>query len=165
MSQEYYELLALTSRYLFALLGVSVVWQAARWLKQDSNDRKSAQGALPDAGYLGMLYIMEGAGKQIYPGCSYQLPAEGLLGSGSVCDVRVAHPDVSRKHFLFEFKNDGMHLRPCRNKHILVDGQILPKGCEAILTHGATLTIGDVIMQLRMYSGVQIAVPPDDEEL
>ena len=40
-NQEYYELLAVSSRYVFTLLGAVVVWQAARWLRQDARARRA----------------------------------------------------------------------------------------------------------------------------
>ena len=155
MSQEYYELLALAARYAFALLSVIIVWRAASWLRQDSRRRKMVMSALPDAGYVGALYVMEGQSKHIHPGDSLPLPVEGLLGSGAGCDVRVPHPTVSRRHALFEFRADGLHLRPHRDARLWVDGQPLPRGCEAILAHGARLTLGSVTLQLRLFAGVQ----------
>ena len=155
MTQEYYELLVLAARYLFAALGVVVVWRAARLLRQDSRQRKWAMSALPDAGYIGALYVMEGQSKRLNPDDSLPLPTEGLLGSGAGCDVRVHHPTVARRHALFEFRTDGLHLRPHRDERLQVDGQPVPQGCEAILTHGAILTLGGVMLQLRLFAGVQ----------
>lgn len=155
MSQAYYELLALAARYVFALLGVVVVWRAANWLRQDARQRKSVMSALPDAGYIGTLYVMEGQSKRLSPGDSLSLPTEGVLGRSASCDVGVSHPTVARRHALFEFHTDGLHLRPYRDKYLEVDGQPLRKGCEAILTHGAIVTLGNVTLQLRLFAGVQ----------
>jgi len=155
LSQDYYELLAMTTRYIFTMLCITVAWQAARWLRQDYHRRKEVNTSLPDAGYLGTLYVMEGKSKRIKPGESLSLPMEGLLGSGAGCDVRVFHPTVGRRHALFEYKPDGLHLRPFRNERMQVDGQPLHRGCEAILTHGAVLSLGEVTLQLRLFAGVK----------
>lgn len=158
MTQEYYELLVLAARYAFTLLGVIVVWRSMRWLRQDSRQRKKTMTALPDAGYVGTLYVMEGQSKGMEPGDGLQLPVEGVLGSGPGCDVRVPHHTVGGRHALFFFQSDGLHLRPYRDERLQVDGQPLPEGCEAILQHGAVLTLGGVMLQLRLFAGVQ--VPP-----
>ena len=165
MSQEYYELLALAARYVFALLGVVVVWRATRWLRQDARQRRRVMSALPDAGYIGALYVMEGQSKRLSPDDSLPLPTEGLLGSGAGCDVRVHHPTVARRHALFELRTDGLHLRPHRDERLQVDGHPVPQGCEAILTHGAVLTLGGVTLQLRLFAGVQAvtAFEPEPE--
>ena len=155
MSQEYYELLVLAARYVFALLGVVVVWRAANWLRQDFRERRWVMSSLPDAGYIGTLHVMEGQSKRLSPGDSLPLPTEGLLGSGAGCDVRVPHATVGRRHALFEFRPDGLHLRPYRNERLQVDGHPLPQGCEAILAHGAVLALGGVMLQLRLFAGVQ----------
>ena len=161
MSREYYELLVLSARYVFALLGVVVVWRAARWLRQDSRQRRRVMRDLPDAGYIGALYVLEGQSKHLGPGDSLPLPAEGVLGSGAGCDVRVRHATVARRHALFELRRDGMHLRPHRDARLWVDGQPLPQGCQAILAHGALLTLGRVDLQLRLFAGVQAATAFD----
>jgi len=155
LSQAYYELLVLAARYVFALLGVIVVWRATRWLRQDYRQRRWVMSSLPDAGYIGTLYVMEGQSKHLSPDDSLPLPAEGLLGSGAGCDVRVLHPTVARRHAMFEFRTDGLHLRPYRDERLQVDGHPLPQGCEAILNHGAILTLGGVMLQLRLFAGVQ----------
>jgi len=155
LSQDYYELLVLAARYVFALLGVVVVWRAANWLRQDFRERRWVKSALPDAGYIGTLHVMEGQSKRLIPGDSLPLPTEGVLGSGAGCDVRVSHATVGRRHALFEFRPDGLHLRPYRDERLQVDGHPLPQGCEAILAHGAMLTLGGVMLQLRLFAGIQ----------
>jgi len=163
LSGAYYEALAYAMRYVFALLGVVIAWRAARGLGQDFSQRRRVMSALPDAGYVGTLYIMKGRSKRMNPGDSLYLPMEGVLGSGAGCDVRVHHSTVGGRHALFAFQADGLHLRPYRDERMQVDGQPVPQGCEAILMHGAILTLGAVMLQLRLFAGVQspAAVEPE----
>ncbi len=145
----------MAARYAFAALSVVIVWHSMRWLRRDSLLRRKKLSALPDAGYVGTLYVMAGESKGMGPGEAFQLPTEGVLGSGTGCDVRIPHPTVGGRHAVFEFREDGLHLRPYRDERLQVDGQPLPQGCEAILQHGAVVTLGGVMLQFRLFAGIQ----------
>ena len=156
MSQEYYELLSVSASYAFSLLGILVAWRAVSWLRRDSSQRRRVLRTLPDAGYVGALYVMAGQSRGMNPGDSFPLPIEGVLGSRAGCDVRLPHPAVAGRHALFAFQPDGLHVRPYRTERLHVDDQPLPQGCEAILQHGATLALGNVMLQLRLFAGVEV---------
>ncbi len=154
MRKEWYEVFSLAARYWFTFLIVVIVWRAFKWLRMDTRARKRVLRELPDSGYIGLLYVLEGTAKTLHAGDSISLPVEGMLGSASGCDARVPHGDISGRHALFEFREDGLHLRPYREELLQVDDQLLPAGCEAILQHGAVIAIGSVKLQLRLFSGV-----------
>lgn len=154
MSSEWYQVLSLGARYWFALLGVVIVWRALRWQWSDSRRRKQVLRNLPDAGYIGTLYVLEGESDAFDEGDSINIPAEGVLGSAMGCDVFIPHPSISARHMLFHLFPDGLHVRAYRDQQLTVDGEILEPGEQAILLHGATLEVGAVEMQLRLFVGV-----------
>ncbi len=157
MRPEWYELLALTTRYWFALLGLVVVWRTFRWLRADASLRRKVLRELPDAGYIGALHVLADDEGELDPGETFSLPAEGTLGSASGCDVYIPHGDVAARHAIFSMQSDGLHLRPHRGAPLIVDGEEVPAGCEAVLLHGAEVQLGSLLLQLRLFSGMDIA--------
>ncbi len=155
MQRDWYEVLVLAARYWFALLGIVVVWRGFSWLRLESRQRKRKLRQLPDAGFIGAFYVLEGESRALRGGDSIPVPMEGVIGSASGCDIRVHHPSVAGRQALFEFRSDGMHLRPFRDEPLRVDDQPLPPGCEAVLRHGALLTMGAVVLQLRLFAGIE----------
>lgn len=156
VSSDWYEVLAVGARYWFALLGVLIVWRALRWQISDNRRRAQVLRNLPDAGYIGTLYVMEGESDALDEGDSINIPAEGVLGSAMGCDVFLPHPSVSARHVLFHLFADGLHVRAYKDQTLVVDGQVLLPGEQAILRHGAVLTIGAVVVQLRLFVGVTL---------
>lgn len=156
MSQDWFALLSESAGYWFSLLAVIIVWRAIRWLRMESRQRKKVLRTLPDAGFIGTLYVLQGESRSLRPDTAVPLPVEGVMGSASGCDARIAHPSVAGRHALFELQGDGLHLRPYRDEILQVDGEPIPTGCEAILQHGATITLGGVLLQLRLFAGVQL---------
>lgn len=169
MSSEWYQVVALGARYWFALLGVIIIWRALRWQWSDSRRRKQVMRNLPDAGYIGTLYVLEGESDAFDEGDTINIPAEGVLGSAMGCDVFIPHPSVSARHMLFHLFPDGLHIRAYRDQQMVVDEEVLEPGEQAILLHGATLTVGAVVLQLRLFVGVGVqhaltAPPPVPKE-
>ena len=165
MPHEYYDVLAVTASYWFAFLGIVIVWRAMRWLRTDAALRKQVLRELPDAGYIGTLYVLAGAAEYLMPGDTLSLPAEGIMGSAAGCDVRITHDTVASRHALFSYQPDGLHLRPYRDHALMVDGMPLAAPDEAILHHGATLELGAVVLQLRMFAGITAATRTPDGDL
>ena len=168
VGEDWYELLVLAARYLFTLLGVIVVWRSFGWLRRESRRRRRALREMPDAGFIGELYVLSGEGKSFRTGDSFPVPMEGVLGSRKGCDIRVPHGSVASRHALFDFHEDGLHLRAHRGAPVRVDDQPLPAGYQAILRHGASLAVGAVELQLRLFAGLDLdaeaEAEPEDEE-
>lgn len=156
MWDKFYTALQLASPYWFALLGVVVVWRAFQWLRADASLRRKVLRQLPDAGYIGTLYVLAGESGDMEPGDEFNLPAEGVLGSATGCDVCLPHPTVAARQALFQYEPDGLHLRAYRDEIIAVDGELVPSGAEAILLHGARLELGAVMLQLRLFAGLDV---------
>lgn len=163
MNQDWFALLSESAGYWFSFLAVIVVWRAIRWLRMEARQRKKVLRSLPDAGFIGTLYVLEGESRFLHPDSAVPLPIEGVMGSASGCDARIAHPSVAGRHALFELQGDGLHLRPYREEILQVDGEPMPLGCEAILQHGATITLGGVVLQLRLFAGVQLEQAEEED--
>ncbi|MDR3051485.1 MAG: FHA domain-containing protein [Oscillospiraceae bacterium] len=167
MRPDWYEPLAVAGQYWFALLAVIVVWRAFRWLRADARLRKKVLKELPDAGYIGTLNVLAGESRDLEPGEDIPLPPEGVLGSAAGCDAWVPHPTVSARHAFFQWGPEGLRLRPCRDEPLAVDGRLIPANSEAILRHGAQIEMGAVVLQLRLFAGLDAAgaMTPDGEAL
>lgn len=156
MSSDWYEVLALGMRYWFVALAVLLVWQAASWQREDNKRRAKVLSNLPDAGYIGTLYVMHGESDVLDEGDNLNIPAEGVLGSAMGCDVYLPHQSVDSRHVVFHLFRDGLHVRAHRDQKLVIDGQALPPGEQAILRHGAVMTVGSVVLQLRLFVGVDV---------
>lgn len=159
MSSELYELIALGMRYWFVLLGVLIVWRAARWAMLDHRDYRRTLRALPYAGLMGEIVNLN-------TGEGLPLPREGLLGSGKGCDVRLS--GLRKREFEFALhEGHGVQLRPCHRQHqILLDGRPLAAGEHAL--HGARVELPGYQLRVRLFANLDIpqaSRQPEDHQL
>lgn len=58
MPSNVYEILALTLRYWFVLLGVVIVLRTFSWLRHDRKEKHRRLRELPDAGTVGAFFVL-----------------------------------------------------------------------------------------------------------
>ena len=143
-------------RYVFVFLAFMVVYRAMGWIIRDLHLRRQVMQKLPDAGYIGAFYVMSGESRRMEEGDEIRLPCEGTLGSANACDVCVHHRSVPAKAAIFWLEKDGLHMVPADPEGFLADGTRVGPGDEAVLLHGAAVCVGEVLLQLRLFSGVEL---------
>ena len=160
VSAEIYEVLSLAARYLFALLGVLIVFRSFLWLLEDRREKHSRLRHLPDAGMIGELVVLSGS--RDCPVDSFlPVPREGVLGSVRSCDLVVPCPGVRPRHLDFSWQDGvGLLLRPRSGCEALADS--VPLTCRthpeaAPLRHGSYLQVGEAIFRLRVFAGLDSA--------
>ena len=157
LSPEIYEIAALVSRYLFALLGVLIVLRSFLSLLAGRRERRARLRQLPDAGMIGELVVLEGA-DGLPENTVLPMPREGVLGSVRSCDLTLPCPGVRRRHLDFVWDEDaGLLIHPRSGCAAVVDGQELscktpPASCP--MRHGSFLRVGDVLLRLRIFAGL-----------
>ena len=151
MQPEAYEILALLMRYVFVLIGLLIVWRSFRWLLRDARAYQREMRALPDAGLVGEMV-------NLLTGEAYPLPHEGVIGSGRNCDIRIKGGSVSRRHARFEFvEGKGLKILPIRRGAVLLGG--VPVHGAGYALHGTQLGIGDALLRVRMFAGLNVPHP------
>ena len=156
MSRDLYEVLALSARYLFALLGVLIALRAFFWLLTAHAEKKQRLRRLPAAGTVGEFVVLSGG--DLRPGDAILVPWEGVLGSVRSCDVFVPGQEIRRRHLSFSFQpGQGLLVRPFSGCEALVNAE--PVNCHSRpesfpLRHGSFLQLGDVTLRLRLFAGL-----------
>lgn len=151
MSDSVYAVIAYIARYWFAFLVVIIVWRAIVWLQKDADQKARTRMKLPDAGFIGEWVVLSPSG-EMAEGDTLSAPRDGLMGSARGCDVRLRCEDVPARAARFFLMRDGLHLLPKKRWLLDVDGE--PVLHEAVLRHGATVTIGEITIQLRLFAGI-----------
>lgn len=151
MNDSVYSVIAYIARYWFALLVIIILWRAVVWLQKDADKRAREQSRLPDAGFIGEWVVLRPGG-EMQEGMVLSAPREGWLGAARGCDVCIRGPKVPARAARFFLRRDGLHLQPQRRDIIRVDGE--PVQQEAVMRHGATLSVGGITIQLRLFAGI-----------
>lgn len=153
---EIYEVVSQGMRYWFVFLMAIIVWRSYRWLNRDRRQRKKRLRLLPDAGYVGELVIQKG-NEELTPGMVFPVPWEGILGNLRGCDLCVTASGVARKHLWFRYEQDrGLMVKTFGGHRADVDGEdISGRRKQAYMAHGSRLTVGDVVLRLRMFAGFE----------
>ena len=156
MPTQLYEILAQGASYWFAFLGIVIVWRSFAWLRKDGRLRRKRMRQLPDAGYIGELVVLKG-NEQLPPGSLLPLPLEGVLGSLRICDVFLPAQDVAGKHLTFRFiRGKGLYIEPWLHQRVWVDGEEYGhRGKPPLMYHGSRLQVGEVLLRLRLFMGVE----------
>ena len=158
MPEEVYEVIALGARYWFALLGVLIVWRAFSWLRKDRRAKHRRLKRLPDAGFIGEWVVLLGS-DELPEGSAIPVPWEGVMGFLRTCDVVVPVPGVANQHLDFSFRNGkGLVVTPLRGRDCIVDGVTLThrtRTARCPLHHGSRLQLGDAILRLRLFAGLE----------
>ena len=170
MSESVYEVLSLGMRYWFMLLGLLIVWRSFSWLRKDRREKHRRLRQLPDAGMIGELVVIVGS-DELPEGTAIPVPREGVLGFLRTCDVVVPVSGVAAHHLDFTFRNGkGLLVRPWRGCTCQVDADEFDhrvKPSRYPMYHGSKLFIGDAVLRLRVFAGLDVtryAEYMEDEE-
>jgi len=167
MEKSMYELIAYVTRYGFCVLMLVILWRAIHWIRYEASVKAIEKRMLPDAGFIGEWVVLYGADK-MEEGTVLNAPGDGFLGSGRTCDVRILVKGLPKRVARFYFRRDGLHLLPHGGGEIIVDGR--PVYQEAVLRHGAILSIEGISLQFRLFAGIlltgeaTVAPPAEAEE-
>ena len=172
-----YQILSKLMSYVFTLLGVIIVLRAFIWLRKDRQATHKRLKALPDAGFIGVLTVLQGS-SELPEGTAIPVPWEGVLGFVRTCDVVVPVDDVIAKHLDFTFRNGkGLYIYPRRGCPVAVDGVPIDSQADSRrypMQHGSLLQVGEALLQLGVFAGLDVqqtggwAEPqpePDEEPL
>lgn len=160
VSAELYEVISLAMRYVFAFLGVLIVLRSFRLMLADRRANRSLLRKLPDAGTVGELMVLRGSSELPENTC---LPVgrEGVLGSVRGCDLFIPCPGVRRSHLDFIWEDGhGLLLLPRRGCGVAVNGTVLDSRSDPRqlpLSHGGILAVGDAVLRLHVFTGLQTA--------
>lgn len=145
MSQDAYELAALTLRYVFTALMLWIVWRACRGAIIDSRRAARLRQLSPMTGLCGELVVVQ-SDERLRRGMHFPVIREGTIGSSRRTDVRIRHSSMRRRHAFFQMAGDGLHVRSHAGAR-LQDGFGRPVR-ELTLTDGDALTVGRVHLLL-----------------
>ena len=169
MSTEIYEILSLAMRYWFTALGVLIVWRSFSWLRKDRRLKHKRLRQLPDAGMIGELVVLQDAG-ELEAGTIISIPREGVLGFLRSNDVVVPADGVAAQHIDFAFvSGQGVRMYPRRGCTCSIDGAEISDRRSAKahpMLHGSEITIGDAVLRLRIFAGLDVpSLPPEPGEI
>ena len=158
MPEHIYEILALGARWWFILLGALIVLRSFGWLRRDGKRARRRLRQLPDAGMIGEMVVVTGCG-HLEDGMVMSVPREGTLGAFRSCDLVVPADGVAPAHCDFSFQDGkGLLIYPRRRCFVAVDGEEftgLRASRKHPMTHGSRLQIGDAVLRLRLFEGLE----------
>lgn len=154
-----FEIISKLMRYVFTFLGVVIVWRSFTWLHKDRQATHKRLKALPDAGTIGILTVLEGS-SELPEGSSLSVPPEGVLGFVRTCDIVVPVTDVVAQHLDFTFRNGkGLYIHPRRGCIVSVDGILINSRASSRrhpMQHGSLLQVGEALLQLGVFAGLDV---------
>ncbi len=157
VSAEIYDILSLAMRYVFAVMGLLIVLRAYRWLLADKKERKERLRHLPDAGMIGEFIVLSGSG-EFREGLSLPVPREGVLGALRSCDLVVPCRGVHHHHLDFVWQDGlGLCIHPrsgCSAAVNQIPMTTRSDPASAPLRHGSFLQVGDALLRLRVFAGL-----------
>ena len=157
MPDEIYELVAQGARYWFLFLMALIAWRSWRWYRRDRRQAKKRLKLLPDAGFVGEMVVLQGAGA-LEPGTALPLPREGTLGTMRTNDLYIPAGGVARRHLWFRFDDGkGLMVEPLGSRNaVSVDGVAFESRRNPLyMAHGSRLYVGDVVLRLRLFAGFE----------
>ncbi|MBE5794363.1 MAG: hypothetical protein E7323_06745 [Clostridiales bacterium] len=157
MPVEIYEIVALAARFWFLFLMFMIVWRSYRWYARERSQRKKRLRLLPDAGYIGELVVMQGAG-DLEKGQVLSVPFEGTLGFVRSNDLCIPAPGVASRHLWFSYdERQGLVMIPVGRNDFSVDEITIGESPEGLcMAHGSRLYIGECELRLRMFAGYEV---------
>lgn len=160
MSEEIYELLALAARYWFVLLIATLAFHGWRVCVAENRRSRQLRGRNGDASCVGELLVMRDEDRGRLEGKRFPVPAEGVLGSARVADVRIRCRAVARRHLWLKYADGYLSVRALGKA-----GFAAPRTQDGrfILCDGDTLEIGPLSMMLVLYDAQEIAGPEGEE--
>ena len=167
MSQNAYEIAALTMRYWFAALMVYIVIRLVQSVWRDyAAQRVQKRKAL--TGSLGMLEVVEpqtdarGKANKLY-GQRFALKRENQLGSSGKCDIRLQGRGVSAVHATIFQKGNRVLLSDYGSRRgTWLNGERIRQ--EEPLFDGDEIALGEVVLLLHIRGGAGERPRPAPQE-
>ena len=160
MSEGAYELLARAARYWFVLLIALIVARGWHACVTDNRRGKLLRGKNGDASCVGELLVIRDEDHGRLEGKRFPVPAEGMLGSARVADVRIKCRAVARRHLWLKYSDGYLTVRALGRADFSAprtqDGRF-------ILCDGDNLEIGPLTMTLVLYDAQEIAEPEEPQ--
>ena len=164
MPEDVFRVVAQIMRYWFVALGLLIVWRTYRALRQERKARHRRLRRLPGAGMVGEWLVLAGS-QELPEGIVVPVPWEGVLGSRRTCDVYIPVEGVTPSHLYFDFsKKKGLRLVPAYRQLCMVND--VPVTWRSVrkkpvqLRHGDVLTVGEAVLRLRIYAGLEQTLCP-----
>lgn len=151
MSAQAFELLSAAARYWFALLGALILLLAAGAVYRSArSDRRHLGEERP----LLTLRLVSDADKSLDDGYRVTICEDGLIGRGRICDARVKHKGLARKHAAFKAARGGaVTVMPIGGAFVAIGGEQLERPRNAHV--GDSIQLGPLVFTLET-GGVDI---------
>lgn len=158
MSEGVYELLALAARYWFVLLIALIVTRGWHACVTDNRRSRLLRSQNGDASCVGELLVIRDEDRGRLEGKRFPVPAEGMLGSARVADVRIRCRAVARRHLWLKYSDGCLSVRALGKA-----GFSAPRTADGrfLLCDGDNLEIGPLTMTLVLYDAQEAAVPEE----
>ena len=147
----WYSVMSMGFGYLSALLIFLIVLISVRKTAADHRIYKRVVRDKKQVAYAGELTVRSGSAKRLSAGTVLSVPYEGTIGAASGCDVVLSIRKLHHRSAFFWAEHGSLHLVPVQRDTILVDGDVLRPGDEAVMSSGAILSVNGVEMTLKMY--------------
>lgn len=154
MNAEFYSIVALFARYVFAGMMALIVLSALRGTISDSSRASRLRRLLPQTGQGGTLQILKGGGRKARTGMTYTVIREGRIGRSWLSDVRILDRSIERRHAYFSLTPEGLEVR-AHGGAPMYDRR--GNAClEMLLKDGDRFRLGDVFLMLVLNNPGQV---------
>lgn len=154
MNTEFYSIVALFARYVFAGLMALIVLSALRGTVSDSLRAARLRRLLPQTGQGGTLQILKGSGRRARTGMTYTVIREGRIGRSRLSDVRIQDRSIERRHAYFSLTPEGLEIR-AHGGAPMYDRRGDSRA-EMLLKDGDRFRLGDVFLMLVLNNPGQV---------
>lgn len=152
MSEAWYQALSMAFGYVSAGVALLVFLFSLRQLLSDSALYGRVKRNLVRVGSAGTFRVLSQTGRRLRAGQELRVPYEGTMGSSRTCDIRIPYRRVHLRSAFFWMEDGALHVVPLHRDGFLADEAPVQPGDEAILSEGAVLKLGDLKLQLHLFS-------------
>ena len=143
LTEDTYIAVALVLRYVFTALGVFIAFRVLYMTLKDTRRQRLMKNT-PGAGAVAELIVRKD-GKSV----KHLLNAEGTVGSGIGCDVRIKGAGLKKNHFMFRISNGCMLLMPFPGVHLKYTGGGIESDALT-LQSGKSVALGKATLRFVM---------------
>jgi len=145
MSAQAFELLSAAARYWFTGLAMAILALATIAVYRSArSDIRHAGEERP----LLTLFLISEADRTLEADFSVTVCEDGMVGRSRLCDARIRHKGVARRHAAFNTsRKDDMMIIPMRNAFVAVNGQQTAK--PAVIAPGDKIQLGPLVFRVQ----------------